>query len=121
MDALKQISERPLLQLGRKFCNDFSVVNRGNIKLTPQQRIYIVNFGKEHGVKRFEGDPRERCQYEKCHTPLSVSDRYVYCRRHLKGVQDDFVKQSPEESPTKFLETLRRDQKPKKQIRRKRA
>lgn len=121
MDALKQISKRPFFKPGRKFCNDPSVVNAGNTKLTPNQRIFIVNFGKEREIKKFEGSPGERCQYEKCHIPLSDSNHYIYCRSCRRRYLEDLIERNPNQNPVEALEKLRRDRQPRKQISRKRA
>lgn len=114
MDALKRISRRPALKPGRKLSNDPSVVNAGNIKLTPNQRITIAGFEKERGIERFEGDPRERCQYQECRKLLSISNRYIYCRPCRRRCLEDFIKRHPDQSATEALEKLRRDRRPRK-------
>lgn len=103
--------------------NDPSVVNSGNAKLSPAQRFLASHFneGEGGGRKLFQGGPQKRCRYRGCRALLSVSNRYIYCRACLNRYSEDFVENNPLLNLTHALGKLRRDRKPRKQARRKRA
>lgn len=88
-------------------------------KLRPSEKVFVDNLCREK--VGFNGDPKEKCHCLGCRALLGVSNRYIYCRLHLGNALKDFIKQDPAKNPTSFLETLRRDRRPLKQPRRKRA
>lgn len=95
------------------------VAGAGVTKLRPSEKVFVRNLCREK--VGFNGDPTEKCRCLGCRVPLGLSNRYIYCRPHLKNALDDFIKHNHAKNPTSFLETLRRDQPPRKQPRRKRA
>ncbi len=118
---LRKILQPSFEKLPGFSATDPSVFNAGNTELSLAQRKAVCNFGKERGIKKFEGDPKERCQYQECRKLLSVSNRYIYCRSCRKCYLEDLIERNPNQNPAEALAKLRRDQKSRKQTKRKRA